>query len=112
GLRVLRPEDRTVGIVVEDDEFRTPEQDDLRLGWEQHAHRAVKALGPGVDGPERRLRPVHVAHASAHFASTLEERKARMGHGRGLRTCDCAAAVSTESTILQVSAMPTHDPQV
>ena len=48
---MLRAEDRTVGVVVEDDEFRAPEQDDLRLGRQQHAHRAAQALRPVVTGP-------------------------------------------------------------
>ena len=72
---MFRAEDRTVRVVVEHREFRTPEHDDLRLGREQHAHRAAEALRPRVSGTERRLPPVQVAHPSAHLAPALQERQ-------------------------------------
>ena len=47
-VRMLGAEDGTVRVVVEDGEFRTPEEDDLGLRREQHAHGAAQALRPRV----------------------------------------------------------------
>ena len=84
-VRMLRPEDGTVGVVVEDGEFRTPEEDDLGPGREQHAHRAAQALRPRVGRSERGLRPIEAAHARTHFPPALEEREVRSRTGRPLR---------------------------
>src|SRR5262249_57671118 len=70
---MLRPEDRSVGVVVEDDELRAPEEDDLGLGRQQRAEGAAEALRPGVKGAERRPRPVEAADPLAHLASAREE---------------------------------------
>ena len=72
-LRMLCAEDRTVRIVVEHDEFRAPEHDDLRFGGQQHAHGAAQALRRGVDRSEWRRRPIESAHPRAHLTATLEE---------------------------------------
>ena len=84
-VRMFCAEDRTVRIVVQHDEFRPPEHDDLRLGRQQHAHGAAQALRPCVDRSERRCRPIQRAHPRAHLASTLEERQIRTARGRALR---------------------------
>ena len=55
-------EDRTVRIVLQHDEFRSPEHDDLRFGRQQHAHGAAQALGPCVDRSKGRFRPIQRAH--------------------------------------------------
>src|ERR1700730_1135214 len=68
-LRMLGAEHRTIGVVVENGEFESPEQDDLRLRREEHAERASKTLRPRVRGAERTIRPVHLAHAGAHVAA-------------------------------------------
>ena len=83
-LRMLRAEDGTVGVVVEDDELRAPEQDDLGLRRQQHAERAAQTLRPGVRIAGRRLRPIEGAHARTHFAAAGEERQRRQGPKRRL----------------------------
>ena len=40
-LRMLRTEDWSVGVVIQNDEFRAPKEHDLRFGWQQHAHCAA-----------------------------------------------------------------------
>ena len=84
-LRMLGTEDGTVRIVIKDGEFRTPEEDDLGPGREQHTHGAAQALRPQVGRPERGLRPVEAAHARTHFSPALEEREVRRTIGRPLR---------------------------
>src|SRR6185369_3966420 len=46
-LRVLRPEHRSVGIIVERDELGSPKQNQLCLGRQQQAHGAAQTLWPG-----------------------------------------------------------------
>ncbi len=54
GARMLVADARRVGIVVQGDEFRAPEQHDLRLGRQQRGHRRLQARRPGVRRAEGR----------------------------------------------------------
>jgi hypothetical protein len=74
GARMLRAEHRTIGVVVENGEFGTPENDDLRLRRQQHAHDAAQALRPGLHCAERRGRPVVGTNEPTHFAAASEDR--------------------------------------
>ena len=62
-----------VGVVVERDEIRAPEQHDLGLRGQQHADRRLQGLGPLAGRPERRVRPVEGAHHRTQLASAGEE---------------------------------------
>jgi hypothetical protein len=74
-VRMLGAEDGTIGVVVETDELRSPEQNDLRLRRQQHADGAAQALRPGLDGAEGRTRPVEGAHPLPHLAAPGQERQ-------------------------------------
>ncbi len=67
--RVLGAEHRSVSIVIERDQLLSPEERDLRLGWQQDAECASQALRPCLDGAERRCRPVELSDESPHLAA-------------------------------------------
>ena len=67
---MLGAEDGTVGIVVKDDELRTPEKDDLRLGRGAACSRALRRLcGQVSTGPSGAFLPIERAHERAEFSA-------------------------------------------
>src|SRR6185436_7673905 len=81
--RMLPAEDLGVGIVVKHDALGAPIEDDGETRADADAQRAAQALRPGLDRPERALRPVERADALAHFAAAGEpsRRGAVLGFG-------------------------------
>ena len=94
--RVSCTEDRSGGIVVERQEIRAPQKKDLRPRGQQNAQSADKARGPVPRRAEGGGRPVEIAHARAHLATSSQApmgfdgcaRNARLIHLR--RPC-CAS---------------------
>jgi hypothetical protein len=70
---VIGADARRVGVIVERDEIRAPEQDDLGLRGQHHADRRLQGLGPSAGRTERRDRPVEGAHHRTQLASVGEE---------------------------------------
>src|SRR3954468_24910592 len=85
GNRVLSPEHRTISVVVDRNELRSPEQNDLCLRRQQDADRAAQALRPALDRAERRARPVFRTDEGAHLTATYQpvccQRPRRFQHG-------------------------------
>jgi len=70
---MLRAEHGRVGVVVDRDELRAPEEDHLSPGWQQDADRTPEALWPRLHGAKRGRGPVVLANAAAHLAAAREE---------------------------------------
>ncbi len=84
--RMLRAEHGCIGVVVDRDELRTPEKDDLRPGRQQDADGAPQALRPGLHGAEGGRRPVVLADEVAHPAAPREKVVRRTNRVRPRRT--------------------------
>ena len=69
---MLGAEHRAIGVVVDRNELRSPEENDLRLRRQQDADRAAQALRPALDGAERRVRPLFRADEGAHFTAPYQ----------------------------------------
>lgn len=83
-VRVLCAEDGPVGVVVQNTELWSPEEDDLRPGGEQHAHGAAQALRPHLGRAQGSRRPVQIPHAGAHFPPAFQEGEVGTSGGRAL----------------------------
>src|ERR1043165_7649674 len=69
-LRVLRSEDRSIGVVIELAEFRSPPEQQWKTIDEQEARHHFQGGRPGFKRTERRLFPVERAHACAHLTAS------------------------------------------
>src|SRR6185503_20479500 len=69
---MLGAEHRAIGVVVDRNQLRTPEQDDLRLGRQQNTDRAAQALRPALNRAERCGRPLFFADEGAHFTAPYQ----------------------------------------
>ena len=106
---MLRAEHRRIGVVVDRDELRAPEEDHLSPGWQQDADRAPEALRPRLHGAERvagqscsRMRPpisaaareeVGPRGASGRVGPTLPDSAARRSTACRLRLPAIAASL-------------------
>ena len=90
---MLRAEHRRVGVVVDRDELRAPEEDHLSPGWQQDADRTPEALRPRLHGAKRGRRPVVLANAAAHLAAAREEVRPGGASSRGGPTPTDSAAL-------------------
>ena len=82
-LRVLGSEDRQIGVVVQECQFRSPGDEHRELGIEQKADDGAERLRPGLRTAERQIRPVVRAHQRAHDAAARQE--------PGIRSAVCSA---------------------
>jgi hypothetical protein len=80
--RMLRAQDRGVGIVVEESEFRAPGHEHRKARLQQETDGRPQGLGPRFRRSERRLRPVVAAHQGTHRAAASQEVR---GSARRLR---------------------------
>ena len=64
--------DRSIFVVVEDDEIPSPPQHDGKCATQAGADRRQQRLGPLFECAERRLRPVEGSDALAHLATGRE----------------------------------------
>ena len=71
--RVLVPEDRLVGVVVEHDQLRAPPQEHREAGVQADADGGLQTLRPHLCRAERGPGPVHAAHERAHGATSPQE---------------------------------------
>lgn len=71
--RMLGPDQLPPGVVVEQDEVRTPIDADRRRPAQHDADGCAKRLRPILNRPERRRRPVVLTAASAHLAGAIEQ---------------------------------------
>ena len=69
----LGPQRTAVGVVVETDVLRAPEQEHWVVGAEQDAQGGAQRRGPAFYRPQWRGHPVVRAHEPAHRAATGEE---------------------------------------
>ena len=67
--RMFRAQDRSIPVVVEETEIRSPRDHHGEPGLEHDADRGSKALRPGFDRAERRPAPVRPAHEGAHVSA-------------------------------------------
>ncbi len=72
-LRMLAPQDRGVGVVVECDELGAPVDHDGKARAEADADCRTQTLGPPIRRPDPRLRPIEGANTLAHLAAAGEE---------------------------------------
>ena len=73
---LLRPQRGAVGIVIEAEVLRPPEQEDGVARGERGPHRGLQGGGPGFRRTEAGRRPVMRADAGSHPATTGEEARA------------------------------------
>ena len=72
-MRILRStEDRSVGVVVEEDELRSPEHTHREVRGEHDSDGRAQRRGPAADGAERVLAPVDRAQERACLTAAVE----------------------------------------
>ena len=82
GPRVLDAERRTVGVIVEEQQFFSPPHPHLVARGQQNSYDGLEALWPRLGRTERCIGPVLRTHQRAHLAAARKE--VRRGRNGGL----------------------------